>query len=191
MSEFIIISYYTKNTGYEKEVLHLISSLEKLKRKGEDISYTIKGIDNLGNWHLNTRYKAKFIKESLLYFDIPVLFVDADAIFCKYPELIYTIEQDIACHFREDRDNELLSGTLYFKNNERTIALLDEWVRLNEVNPSILEQKNLQAIVGSNAIKDLTIYKLPVEYTFIYDIKSDKEPIIKHMQASRRFRKLV
>lgn len=188
--KFKIISYYTKNTGYEKEVLYLIASLEKLKNEGYHIEYFVYGVDNLGNWAINTRYKAKFIKEKLEEFKCPLVFIDADAEVKQYPKLFDTLDCDIAVHYRESHKT-ILSGTIYIDYNEKTIKLLDEWIRLNKIN-SVLEQKNLEKAINICKQYGLNWVDLDPTYVQIFDTMKDVgEPVILHNQASRKYRRTL
>ena len=62
-SNFVVVSYFT-NEGYKKEMNRLIASLDEY-----NISYDIREVEPRGNWHLNTQYKAEFIKEMLELYD--------------------------------------------------------------------------------------------------------------------------
>ena len=44
-SKFIIVAFYTKDTGYELEIKKLVSSLNVL-----NLEYDVQGIKNLGSW---------------------------------------------------------------------------------------------------------------------------------------------
>jgi len=178
----IFISYYTENTGYAEEVKRLIASLRRF-----NLEYDIEAIGNLGGWQKNTQYKASFIKKMLLKHKRSVVFIDADARILRYPSLFRNFKADIGAHYREKR--ELLSGTLYVGYNEKTLALVDKWIELNKANPAIWEQKNLQG-----ALRDFggSIGDLPAQYCKIYDImRTVKEPVIEHYQASRRLKRTV
>lgn len=169
-----------------------MGSIERLKYKDDypfDLSYEIHGIDNLGSWHLNTRHKARFIKEMLSKHNCPVVFVDSDATVEKYPILFKDLKCDIAAHYRESHKT-ILSGTLYLDSNERVHRMLDEWVHLNSIN-SVLEQKNLETAINNGKNYGLTWYNLPPQYVQIFDTMKDcgGQPFISHWQASRKYRK--
>lgn len=190
MRNFKIVSYYTENTGYEGEVINLISSIDKLNRHGHDIDYYIRGINNLKNWSLNTRYKAVFIKELLEKYKIPLVFVDADATIEEYPILFDTLDCDISAHYRKSHKT-ILSGTIFVKPNQKIFKMLDEWINLNNTN-SVLEQKNLEKAINNGKNYDLNWHNLPFEYVQIFDAEESRDkPFIKHWQASRKFRKKV
>lgn len=178
---FTVISYYTKNTGYEIEVEKLIASLVKF-----NIPYDIECINNLGDWDKNTRYKALLIKKKLEQYD-KVVFIDADAVVMQYPILFDQLECDIAVHLRNG--TELLSGTLYLQNTSLTKQLVNVWIQKNKTCTAI-EQRNLQSVIKT--IPGLRLVELPGNYTKIFDtMKNVGEPVIVHNQASRKFRKAV
>ena len=190
MPDFIVTSFYTANTGYEKEVLNLEASLVLY-----DIPHHVQRVSNLGSWQKNTLFKAKFIKWMMgAYPKKAIVFVDADAVFHCYPDLFEKIETDFACHFRNwhARQDELLSGTLYFKNSPKMMGIVDEWIEVNKLNKDKLEQRNLERVIRRNGHK-ISIYHLPIEYCCIFDDDNRRKfkVIIEHFQASRRLKRSI
>lgn len=178
------VSFYTKKTGYEQEVKNLIFSLEVW-----GLNYKIGRIDSLGSWQKNTHYKAKFIRKMLDYCNTPIVWVDADAVIKDRPVLFETLKADFACHLRGG--SELLSGTLYFANNDTVKSFVDDWIATNEKHPDVWEQKNLQAVLPKWKDK-INIFYLPPEYCLIFDLmRKEGEPVIEHYQASRRFKEKI
>jgi hypothetical protein len=124
-----------------------------------------------------------------------LLYVDVDAVFKAYPQIFETLDCDIAYrteNFRW-RADEALSGTVYFRNNEKVKRMVDRWINLNEstpaerMKPETWEQKNMQR--AQREFSDLVYYNLPPEYTFITDHTKTMYPglfpVIEHFQASR------
>lgn len=196
---FKIISYYTKENGYEKIARdYLIPTLNRY-----ELDYYIEAIDNLGNWNVNTRYKVKFIKRMLNKYKNPVVFLDVDAQILKYPKLFFELKgYDLALHYlnwaknwknRPSKRRDALSGTLYLDYNEKVLSFLDEW-KVENTKDSRWEQQNMQAVLERR--KDLKVYKLPYSYATIvnYDNKIPKhmiskdEVVILHNQKSREFK---
>lgn len=200
---FIITSYYTIDTPYQ-QVVHdyLMNSLNKL-----DIKSDIRGVEDLGSWQQNTSYKPIFIKRMLeKYPETDIVFVDADAEVLSYPKLFDEIpeEYDIAVHildrdcwynrkFGENENKELLSGTLLIRNNSRTRALVDRWIRDCLSRPFEWEQVILQRVLTENNIK---VYELPLSYCYIKTMPLGEAPFVKcddavivHNQVSRRLKK--
>jgi len=183
----IFIAYYTKNTGYEQEVENLRESLLKF-----DLEHDIQGIPNLGDWNKNTHYKPKFIKKMLLKHNKPVVYIDADAVICLEPIYFDDLICDIAVpkitwsEYRTRSDKvEILSGTLYF--TPKAINLVNKWIVLCDKQPIIWDQKLLAKLLN-----DTQYLILPDEYCVIFDsMRKIKNPVIKHMQASRRFKREV
>jgi len=201
MSEKIIyISYYTKNTPYEKVMnTHLLPSLKKYR-----LPYDIEPIEDFGSWSLNTSYKAQFVQKMLQKHRKTVVFIDADATIEAFPSLFAQIspEFDIACHYQDfylqwrgQRGKgklDLLSGTIMFRYNERVLNLVRKWVERTKTSTK-WEQKILQTLTEEN--KDIKIHKLPVEYcTVIMHNKSipkyvkKEDVVILHHQKSRQYR---
>jgi len=175
-----IVSYYTDN--YEPEAKKLIASLQKF-----NLDHNVVRVDNFGSWGANTHFKPKFILEQLQGND-SVVWTDADSIIKQNPVLFDTLDCDIAFH--RFKGEELLSGTVYFKNNERVIKLLNTWIEVNSDNSKVWDQKNLDTAVSLNP--ELVVYNLPPEYCFIFDLSrleyNNVTPVIEHFQASRKYK---
>ena len=190
MNKFIVVSYYTKGTGYQKEAAKLEGSLMKY-----GIPYHIAAVPNLGSWLKNTHLKAVFMKNMLnKFFGVDVVWTDADSIFHSYPKLFDTIDCDIALHFRDwrPRPGELLIGTIYHRNNGKIRKLIGDWIRFNKHNKQLRAQLNFASVFKQNK-KDLKVFKLPIEYCCIFDDekRSKVKPVIEHFQASRKYRHAV
>ena len=185
--KFIITSFYTVNTGYEKEVVHLISSLVQQK-----IEYDVSGIESLGSWDANTKYKPRHLLNTLnKYPDSNVVWLDADAIVYAYPVLFENIQEDLGVHYliHPSRPPELLTGTMFLQNNERIRKLLDVWIKGCQLDAR-WEQKILQDIVNKKTVPGLTVNVLPPQYCKIFDtMRTTPNPVVEHFQYSRNVRK--
>lgn len=184
MNNFTIISGYTINTPYEKEVENLKRSLASLGLSTEHII----GFKNQGTWEKNCQYKAIIIKNKLLELNRPVVWLDADAVVKKNPELFFRIDKDIAFCFRKIvKSLELVSSTIFIKPTDLNFSIIDEWIKLNNLNPKEWDQKILQKIIEE---KNIDYYNLPFSYCKIDYMKSD-EIVIGQNQASRRFKSII
>jgi hypothetical protein len=183
------ISFFTKNTPYEKEAKDLESSLVWYH-----LPHKIYEMENTGSWEKNCQLKAKVIRLALDEFITPIVWVDSDARVVRDPVFFNNLECDISMYYLKTsyNPNELLSGTLYLANNGKVISLIDQWIELNNTN-SQWDQKNLQVVLEKRA--DLKKRPLPGEY-----IKIDKfdrhqpgisNPSIIHYQASRKNKKVI
>lgn len=177
----IIVCYYT--TLYQFEAERLEKSLLNFL---PDVSSIIEERPESGNWEMNTHYKAVFIKEKLTQ---PIIWTDADSELKQYPKLFDEIDCDVAFHWF--KDEELISGTMYWNNTPKAHELLDSWIRLNKMFPQNWDQVNLQNAL--NGIQDINVYKLPPEYNFITDLSREHygnlNPVFEHFQASRKYKK--
>jgi len=190
MNKFIVVSYYTKGTGYQKEAAKLEASLMKY-----GIPYYIATIPNLGSWLKNTHFKGVFMKNILeKFFDVDIVWTDADSVFHSYPKLFDIIDCDIALHFRNwrPRPGELLIGTIYHRNNEKIRTLINNWIRFNKKNQMRRAQLNFESVFKQNK-KNLDVFKLPIEYCCIFDDekRSQIRPTVEHFQASRKYKNTV
>lgn len=175
-----LISYYTPN--YQQQAQNLINSLLQ-----HDIPNEVRQIEDLGGWDLNTKFKPHFILEHLNNHPY-VVWTDADSVVKSYPSLFDTFDCDIAFH--RFKGQELLSGTVYFANTEKSKEVLNLWIKLNEQHPELWDQRTLELAI--NKTRGLRLSKLPPEYCCIYDLTRRAykkiEPVIEHYQASRELK---
>lgn len=184
------ISFYTGH--YEWDAKQLKKSFDKRGITNYEIEY----IDNTGSWVSNTQLKAPFILEKLLQND-SVVWTDADSRIEHIPSLFDSIDTDTAFRFFKDSsfnlpehsiikgvDSYLQSGTMYFKNTPDVINLLKSWIELNEADRTQWDQWTLQHCLSKS---NVTVTELPESYVFIDGVSSG-ECIIRHTQASRRFK---
>ncbi len=196
LSDILVVGYFTINTPYEEEAKKTIASCDKF-----ELNYYFAGIENLGDWQKNTRFKAEFMLYVLDEFkDKRLLYIDCDAIIQRVPELFINYTADVAVRFQDFRwrENECLSGTIYMENNERTRELCRIWRDQNNAegpNAKTMEQWNLGKAMDKMKNNGLIVKNLPPEYTFIFDLMKklypNIHPVIIHYQASRRFKNKV
>lgn len=193
MNPYMVVSYYTKDTGYKSEALKLAVSLERFK-----VPWHIEEIENRGTWQKNTLYKAQFIRRMMEKFKgKSIIFIDADAELKRNPALFEKLKCDVGYSIRDYRrfpsrsrkkGKEILSGTLYIANNERTRKFVDAWIEENKRNSRRWEQLNLAKILQLSNGK-LSIKVMDARYCCIFDwMRSLKDPVVVHYQASRRLR---
>ena len=187
------VTFTTQGTGYEREVLRLKASCEALSIPLRIFTYA-----NLGSWRANLNFKSQSIIDAMAYYpDQDIVFVDADAVVRSYPTLFDELSErrssDIAVHFLADR--ELLSGTIWLANTERGMEIAQRWHEVAKHSPAVRHQQCLA--LALKALKDegrpAKIYRLPIEYTCIFDhpLRRGKTAVIEHFQASRRYRRLM
>ena len=87
---FMICTMFTKT--YTQKATRLASSLQKLRLPFSlyEVPSAHRSISQYGNDDL-TYCKPSFIEWSLNRFQQPVLYVDADCVFCEKPELIWVL----------------------------------------------------------------------------------------------------
>ena len=182
----LFISCYTDL--YEEEAKGLVETLEKFNLK-----HNVARLESLGSWNLNTKLKTTWIKKNLQEQQEPVVWLDADARVEQYPQLFFDFKDvDFACHMR--RGVELLSGALYFGNNEKTHEIVEQWIAVNARKPAVFDQRNLHEVVKTRQEK-INWHLLPPTYC-LFDLIVKYEgvkdsPVIWHRQASRRLRGLA
>ena len=184
----LIISYYTENTVYKDIAKRLKSSLDNFSLK-----YDIQPVSDMGSWQKNTYYKAIFIRQMMdKHPDRDLLWLDADAIVWRFPEIFRGLESDIAFYSYGWRGQKYLcSGTLYIKNNDKMKSLVSAWIEENQnwINTSKFEQKVLQELLQQEKWKStISVFDLPEKYCYIEGLMFHGRPVIEHFQASRRYK---
>ena len=192
----IYVAFYTKDSPYEKEIEKLIETLEQF-----NLDYVIKDYKCRKDWLKNIHYKPICILDTMnKYPDKNIVYTDADSIIKQMPDLFFNTKADFMAHIRKDRVNnrlfingEMLSGTLYFANNERVKRFVEKWVdQSNRYIGKITEQHLLQMMYNDGTLTKMGIKGklLPAEYCCIPLLMKDIVPVIEHHQLSRVTRKL-
>jgi len=197
-----VIAYYTTGTPYADEVDAFAESCREYLPPSWPVS--IVPINSRGTWRKNTAAKPEILLQTIeaCRGDDRFLYLDIDArvrrpigpFFDGQPDAgkhyVAPIRADMATGFRGD---ELLSGTIYFERNARTLAVMERWRQLCHDEYKTWDQRHLaQAVAEADSLR---FARLPVELCFIFDISRREnpgiEPAIEHLQASRRYKKLI
>lgn len=192
INKYIIVSFYTKNTPYEIEVLNLKNSCEKF-----NLVYDIEGIDSLGSWRKNNNYKPRHIYKKWLEHKIPIVWIDADGIVKGDPILFNEITDDFAIHVAKYNGvNTFNASVIYFNQTEVAETYLKKWIEISEADLTESEQTHLQNLWNEMTnTYGLKTRWLPQNYNRIFDWWGEIETIdpivIEQYQASRRFKKIV
>ena len=186
---WIVVSYYTIGTGYEKEVEFLRESLIKFQ-----ITHHIEGIKTRGSWVKNVHYNNELILKAFdMYPGKAIVSLDADAQVERYPALFDTIDCDFGAHLHTWKNGreELLCSTMYWQGNDRTKAFLRDALKRHVSYPQETQQPGMFATLKKWG-KKIRFQSLPPQYARIFDLMEGvKFPVINQYQASRRFRKEV
>jgi hypothetical protein len=182
MAAWKVVSFHTDDALYKGHIERLKDSLVD-----HGIDNYIEEIPRSGGWIANVDYKPVFILKCLEMFDENIVWLDADAVVQQYPVLFDDIDADIAVHYKSGK--ELLSGTMYFSNTEKSKELLREWIALRETKNGVTQpQQVLEELLRGGKY---LVHKLPAPYTLIFDhMRHLGPPVIEHFQASRKGRKL-
>lgn len=174
---FMVVAYYTDSYAYL--AADFADSCIDL-----NIPFKLERVNDLGSWRANTHYKPTFIRQCLDEVKFDIVYVDVDARFVKYPELFHTIDCDISFH--RLRGEEVLSGTIYFKNNEVSKNVCNRWIERCSIRQDVWEQTKLEGCLEGAVVKEL-----PIEYCAIFDhpLVKLENAVIVHYQASRKHRK--
>lgn len=185
MQKPLLISFYTKDTIYEKEVEDLAASCKAL-----GVDSCIEGREDLGSWDRNCCQKPLFILECMEKFKRPLLWVDADAILLHKVTLSYE-EADLALYFNDRSSHDARSATIYIAFSERAKGFVAEWYDacLSELAKGKPVPYADQSVISHLLRKSsgVRVADLPLEYASIFDrdpLPLDKIAIL-HFQASR------
>ena len=195
-----IFTFYTEDSPYQEIAQrYLMASLNSFP----SIKLKILKAHNYHHWGKNVAQKPYIIHNLLDEGETDFIFLDADATVERYPELFHNIpeEYDIACHIldwdtwykNKSHVKELLSGTMFFRNNDKVKSLCREWYAKAE-DGSGWEQTILEDILKKR--KDIKIYELPIEYCHIATLPNGSKPhvqckniVIQHHQVSRNLKR--
>lgn len=192
MPNFMVIAFYTLDTPYQLECAELIESCEEY-----GVPIETQGYPSTGSWVRNAALKSIFISAMMeKYNDMErLVYIDVDARLRKYPVLFETFEGDLGVHYRNrgNGSKELLSGTIFIRNNERTHDLIKAWIQHQNRNPNAWDQRTLQKVVDRDAKRlGVNVVDLPATYCQIFDsMRGVGQPVIEHMQASRRYKHII
>lgn len=175
---YIVISAFTVATAYEDAARLLAQSLDK-----HSVPYKIYPYLSTGDWVKNTMVKAKAVLAAMKEFpDKDIIWLDADCILLEVPDFFTSISRDrhdLCCHYH--RGNELLTGTIAFCNNPRTLALVEAWAAITVPG---WDQKHLQKLLSD--YPDIRVLSLPQRYIVMRKGTSETpHGVIWHKQLSR------
>jgi len=180
-NDIVYASMYTHGTSYEDEVEVLKASLAK-----HGLFHEIMGIRPQGSWVKNTQQKPTVILDIMHRTNKDVVWIDADAEILEYPSWLETVQGDISYYTIVSR-GEMLTGTVFFRNNQKIWDFLKRWEQANKISNQP-DAVVFQSIMATDKYLDKT--PMPAEYVKIFDSHEmgDKKPVIIHNQASRRFK---
>ncbi len=182
-----LISFYTENTIYEKEIEDLSASCKTLQ-----IDHYIEKRKDLGCWEKNCNQKPLFIYECLKRFKKPLLWVDADGIVLKKPCLRLG-PCDLGLYFNDRLTKHARNATIYVRPTQAAKDFMLLWYETLQTlnarpNEELLPDQPVMISLLQKA--PLKVANLPLEYMQIFDrdpIPLEKTVIL-HFQASRTCR---
>jgi len=200
MNDFRVISFYTVDTPYEEVMnTYLLPSLKKF-----DIPYKIAAIKSEGDWVRNVALKPELIAKELHESPENLVFLDADCVLRRYPQLLHEIplEFDLGLFYlswkkwyrRLDTDyEELVSSCMFLRNNEAVRDLVDEWAKRAK-ETRVWEQKVLEDLLKE---RDMNVFKFPDGFNYIGTLPDGSapywenrvsDPVIEQIQISRKLK---
>jgi hypothetical protein len=185
-----VISFHTDDENYTREARRLERSIKQFP----DLPYTIQTIP-AGPWKSICHQKPQILLGLAEQFpDVPLLFVDADAVFEQDPREILPntwIEREhvpaLSVHILRKR---LCSGTIIMPPGKARLQALKKWIDADRRRRHLFsEPQRILRDVG-----DMVCSELDPQWCWIFDISPkafpdvNHDPIITHLQASRDYR---
>lgn len=182
----LFVTFYTEGSPYAGEAITLGETCATF-----GLPFERHPMPSRGSWARNCNAKPTFLREMMVRHEgRPLVWLDADARVRRLPvafDACVEMGTDFAAHWRYGQ--ELLSGTMYWGGGPRSWELLRLWLAECEQHPETWDQRNLQAVI-ERGVPGLRVERLPETYTAIFDA-GVPDPVIEHMQASRRLRELM
>ena len=190
----LVAAFYT-NDFYKKHAQRLVESIQRVGIQ----TYTIEQVHGCKTWSDAVCRKVSWIRETMDYLEDHdgLFYVDADAEFMRKPD--WTVMK--GCDFaavewkrHANCDPEALTGSMFFRNNDRVRGFLDEWDKLTpKYRHTFTPEQRSLAEYFSNP-NPIAFKKLPLGWCRIFDdmkaMVSDEETIIQHYQASREYKEI-
>ena len=174
----IIVSYFTKNTPYQHE---LIPFQENMKDLG--LRAMVYQVENQGSWELNCAMKPQVIDWAMEDFpDDDILFLDIDAVVKRQP-VVEDLRDDMPGIAKVR--SQVASGTIYFPQCKASQDLVSVWLGMQKVRGKVWDQRVLQEVLEKT---DIPYFQLPPTWIAIQHTYKIPNPIILHMQASRDYK---
>jgi hypothetical protein len=180
---FVICAFFTKNTIYEDLARKFL--IPNCKKMG--LEYFVLAIDSIGSWAQNTCFKPTLAKEA--FKNHPgknIVLLDVDSHIRHYPDLFHYIPTffNIGALILDWQEwykhptpvKELLTTTLFLRNNEKTLNFCNLWERISkEQGRQITDQLTIKKTI------DLTgepVFELPLSYNYIESLPNGQKPFI-------------
>lgn len=195
----LVVSFFTKNTPYEKEAEEFIASCKTF-----GIEHEVEALESRGSWDLNCALKPRFLLQKLKEKKRPLLWVDIDGRFlqplCAHDWDGCDFSLRVNAHLPEDDPNTFYAATVYCSYEPRTVQLVEEWMlqcerdlAKSDRTVEVWDQQVLQNVLAR--FPEVRFRELPWKFAKVFDadsgILSEGETIIEHLQASRRLKKHV
>ncbi len=156
--------------------------------QGHNLDYHYAKIKDRGSWRANCAYRGDWMYEMAQQFKEDydaIVWIDADGLVLKYPELLFNIGTDVAWHSTKGSP---MAGTMFFRLNDATLCFLEalrEWSRRRDrkLRPILLEE----ALVGALDEVPILHAELPKEYCCFYrEVPGMEELVIAHFRDGKR-----
>lgn len=199
MTKVVFVSYFTKEPNYEPAAKTLVASMDKMKSsKYGKMVHDVREVPSEG-WRKNVIKKPRFIRQMMdEHPEAEVIcWIDADAIFWKFPEKIYASTKELTVyiyHWVAKGKEELLSGVMGVRNTDKMKGVLDKWIAAMDNVPDHYTKPEQQMLQDMLPKLGVSVHRLPSEYCrMTREVLSRRQslksiPVIQQCQWSRDFR---
>ena len=189
MSDFLIVTFYTEGTPYEAEAY-------KMRESAKALGYPVKVYcrENRFDWVANCAYKAEVCATAWCSQDLPIVWIDADAIVQQSLPFFEEFPYDFSAHFSNKQgheQNRVRSGTLYFGRTPEVGEMLLRWVVLSQ---PATEWDQLYLWRAFHQMSGSVVHEqLPMSYIKRTgkDGMPDEDARILHTRASSRYKRKI
>lgn len=119
----LIVSFYTNDWIYPEHASRLRIECDQYNLQ----SYIVE-LPTTGDYKANTRMKPKFIRDCLIEFKQPVMWIDVDGYILKHIDINLSGFDMAACKMPPGTERTYRVGTLVFNYTEPALHLLELWV---------------------------------------------------------------
>lgn len=190
----IFCTFYTADPIYRQEYEGWKASADKFGLETYAEEHPV-----FPSWSAATQWKPQFLLECIKRFpDRPVVWTDSDARFRKYPAVLDEIDPgvNLGFHFYTHQPPRPLhgqTGTIYLYGFAAKMFVRDWVQRVPSLHTNMLGDSLAFLSAFAAAPAALRWTNLPPEYCWVFDryppLYPGREPVIEHLQASRRMPK--
>jgi hypothetical protein len=180
----VVVSYFTRHTRSEELASQLRESCEAL-----GVRHHITALAPTQSREVNCAAKAQVCLDAWRTLGTSILWIDADAVMRKRPDMLVGPRCDFAIH--KWKGWRFASGTVFFAQTPLAGLLLERWAERCRRDPRVLDQVHLdlawEEVIAAHPLHTMW---LPRAYCQIFDtpLEGEDNIVVEHFQATRECR---